>query len=1201
MNKLTKIFNNIGFYCSLNNDNFIQYKSINGYKLLDSTSVGYYIPYLVRNTKDNYKWEIGVGEVQHNDGTIVIKRVEVSSSSDANKKVNFTGNENEFYLFVNNNNFNSSFNNVILKNDNFTIDNITSIYLVDNTDKNIDCVLPQVSEARNIVIDIKALSNLHNVIIRHSDGSIFNSTNSSTRLVCDGQTWYILNENDKTDHRLLSDDTFSAQANPGGSPYSFQYNDGSNGLLGSELYWSSGNTNKLLLGSSSESLAHSIIPTSGNANTIFNQDLKGGDFIVYGSGQNYRNLFFSYDGRVGVNIPSGSRPQTIFHVVNYSCSEILRLENRTSCQPAKLTIYHKPSGLSNGNICSIVNLAGRDSNNNQKDYAQLYSIATNTTDGFGGVVLSVSSGNNQQSIISGTLDNINVGYNNNNALNISNNGDIRVSGSSIELRSSSTNTIGTSNTYAIFNNSNRNITLDFNTLSFGSGAITSNGTLSANNLTSNSITLPNISPSSLLTLSDTRTLIPISGITINSSNNGLVLNNISGNKFLTTDSNKNIVGLYDLDDYFLTEKDIVWNKFSPRSCSVCLKQVVFDSLVPQEEFAVGDQIEINSNNTLIYRTIVSLVLDDNNISELLLDQNVTSTTTSGITVLSITKGGYLTIQKSTTDVVSSSTSNILSVRPFTETVFNTAQKDIDFVVYGTKDIPALKVWANIGSTTQQSGIYYSYATASSNIAPIPVNVGGSGINNNFSSANFSYTPTNNVFSGILSTIGSNGLDSYYGTYDQNGNVAEWVEPDPIESNSSTQYAAGGSYQTSGSIQYLRSVEIANIASGYAHIGFRVASTNLITDSNTISSINQLNFSFSTIHDNFNVKDTGTLYLRSSDIPTIYNSVDIFPNLGRVNESYRISKYETTNNQYARFLNIVATGNNFTSSGLYDSRMSSEDTGGIIRTYNGLIFNYTTKANMSNKPVNFVSYINSLKYVNWLHNGTPSEFIDKSIEEVLEDGAYSILRSDSTYSIIHNNNRKYFLPSIHQWHKAAYFEPKEMVLVSGKPVTTINTDIAHVVATEKLDTISTLSTDNQPVPRQILADLTISGWLVVDKIIVRDGTVKSRLTDLGFTPDIPADPEDTDSGGSGASATPQPDTAPPTPRGSGGSSHSIYWNNNTSVVRLDGVYGEVSPPLPPDGTETGAGLSCTDASLIESNNLPFWCGTAGRFRGPYFYP
>ena len=240
-------------------------------------------------------------------------------------------------------------------------------------------------------------------------------------------------------------------------------------------------------------MAHSVIPTSGDASTIFNKDLKSGDFIVYGSGAPYRNLFFSYDGRVGVNIPSGSRPQTIFHVVNYSCSEILRLENRTSCQPAKLTIYHKPSGLSNGNICSIVNLAGRDSNNNQKDYAQLYSIASDTTNGFGGLVLSISSGNNQQSVISGTLDNINIGYNNNNRLNISNNGNITVSGSSIESRSSSTNTIGTSNTYAIFNNSNRNITLDYSTLSLGSGTITTNGTLSANNLTANAITLPTIS------------------------------------------------------------------------------------------------------------------------------------------------------------------------------------------------------------------------------------------------------------------------------------------------------------------------------------------------------------------------------------------------------------------------------------------------------------------------------------------------------------------------------------------------------------------------------------------------------------------------------------------------------------------------------------------------------------------------------------
>ena len=1172
MNKITKIFNNIGFYCSNNNDIFIQNRLIAGYQLLDQNSIGYYIPYLVRNIKDSYKWEIGVGEVQYYDGNIIVKRVEVSNSSNNGLKVNFTGQDNEFYLFVNNSNFNSSFNNVILKNDNFTIDNVTSIYLVDNTEKNIDCVLPPVSNARNVVVDIKALSYLRSVIIRHSDGSIFDSTNSSIRLVCDGQTWYILNQNDQANYDVLSTDPFSAQANPGGSAYSFQYNDGSNGLLGSELYWSSGNTNKLLLGSSSELLAHSIIPTSGDADTIFNQDLKNSDFIVYGSGQPYRNLFFSYDGKVGINIPSGSRPQTIFHVVNYSCSEILRLENRTACQPAKLTVYHKPSGISNGNICSILNLAGRDSNNNQKDYAQLYSIASNTTDGYGGLVLSVSSGSNQQSIISGTLDNINIGYNNNNRLNITNTG--------IDLRSSSTNTIGTSNTYAIFNNTNRNITLDYSTLSLGSGTITSNGTLSANNLAANSITLPNISPSSLLTLSSNRTLIPISGITINSGNNGLILNNISGNRFLTTDADKNIVGSYSLDDYFLTEKDIVWNKYQPRSASVCLKQITFDNPVPVEEFAIGDQIEIITTSSRIYRNITSIVTSENSITELLLDQNVTTNEINNITVASIAKGGYLVIQKSAEGAESDSTSNIISVRPKTETVFNTAQKDIDFTIYGKDINPAFKVHASVGSITTVSGLFHYYAIKDSSIKPIVINSVGSGLTNNFSSANFNYTLNNNLFSGIVSSVGTNGKSSYYGTYDQNGNVAEWLESEIEDGIVSYENAAGGSFRTLGTgtvaldtnYIYLRNIQQLPISSGYDHVGFRVASISNISDNTNISDSSNLNLSFvNVIHPN-NIRDTGTLY---SQVNNTFEET-VIPNLGVVEKTYRIGRYEITNDQYIKFLNSVATGvGNPVTSGLYNTNMTNNVAGGIIRSSNGLAYEYTAKNNMGNKPVNYISYINSLQFINWLHNDAPFSINPDDANTIINDGAYTVLLAGSNYYVTTNKNKKYHLPTLHQWHKSAYFEYQESIFVSGSPAITMGTKDPYVVATELLPQNST------ETPKQVLANVTVSGWLVVDKIIVRDGTVRSSLKDIGFTPDLTQITINTQAVGD----------KPPLPSENGGSSSDTFWNNNTSSSwgGGGGVFGETEPPPLTDGDGTENESDCEIENICER---PFWCDGDG---------
>jgi len=1195
MNKTTKIFNNIGFYCSINNDYFVPNKSINGYQTLDNSSIGYYIPYLVRNIKDNYKWEIGVGEVQLLDGNIVIKRIEISNSSKNNNKEAFSGSNNEFYLFVNSSNFNTNFHNVVLKNNHFSIDSVTSIYIVDNTIQNIDCSLPDPKTCRNLVVDIKPLSDGHSVIIRDHNGSIFSSVQNPIRLVCDGQTWYSLNQNDKYSSALSYEDNFSAQANPGGDIYSFQYNDGSNGLLGSRLYWSSGNTNKLLLGSSSESLAHSIIPTSGNANTIFNQDLKSSDFIIYGSGQNYRNLFFSYDGRVGINIPSGSRPQTIFHVVNYSCSEILRLENRTTCQPAKLTVYHKPSGLNNGDVCSIVNLAGKDSNNNQKDYAQLYSIASNTTDGYGGLVLSVSSGNNQQSLISGSLNNINIGYNNQQRINLNSNGSVTISGSSFNASTLNSLSIGTqNNTSLTFTNANRNITASFNTLSLGSGSISSQGSLAITNLYPTNLFLDNLATGSLLSVSTSGRILAASGISV--SGNSINISNVGSNKILTTSSNGYIQGLYDINDYFLTEQDIIWTKFNARTGSICLKQIIFDADVPVDEFAVGDQVEIVTGTATVYRIVTDIVFDDGFIIELLLDQNVTTTTINAVSVVSITRAGYLTMQKSVVGVIPDSSSNVLSIRPLVDTEFNTGRKDINFAIYGNDPSPALKVYANIGSVERFSGIYTSYATNANDIAAILINTGGSGINSSFSTANFNYNATDNLFSGIVSSVGTNGVDSYYGTYDQNGNVAEWIDPAVKEYTASSQMAAGGSFETISAIGndpsvYLKSIEYATANSGHDHIGFRVASTEGQTDNNIISSI--LGLQFVIVTDGDNIPDTGNLYLRNG------NSYSLVPidNLGKVNKNYRIGKYEVTNAQYNIFLNAVATGNDPFSSGLYISDMTNQPEGGIIFSTNGINNSYSIKSNMGNKPVTFVSYINSLKYMNWLHNGAPTGLTSsQSTAEILNDGAYTILPVGSnSYRILTNNTRKYFLPDIHQWHKAAYFQNFNNVVTTGYPVVTVNTDEPYLIASEDVGT-------NSLTPRTLYGDVTISGWLVVDKIFVKDGTVKSRLTDIGWDPVIPPDPDDEDAGTTQTTGptAPLPNVPPPLPRQKDGTANTTFWGNKTSVPRLDGVYGETSPPLIPDGTEDMIDLSCDSEELIDTNNLPFWCGEIGRARGPYFY-
>jgi formylglycine-generating enzyme required for sulfatase activity len=96
-----------------------------------------------------------------------------------------------------------------------------------------------------------------------------------------------------------------------------------------------------------------------------------------------------------------------------------------------------------------------------------------------------------------------------------------------------------------------------------------------------------------------------------------------------------------------------------------------------------------------------------------------------------------------------------------------------------------------------------------------------------------------------------------------------------------------------------------------------------------------------------------------------NAADQTTGRGAVDYEYRISKYEVTNAQYAEFLNAVAASD---PNKLYNQRMGFERWAGITRSGLSGSFTYATKANMDKKPVNYVSFFDSMRFTNWLHNG-----------------------------------------------------------------------------------------------------------------------------------------------------------------------------------------------------------------------------------------
>jgi len=134
--------------------------------------------------------------------------------------------------------------------------------------------------------------------------------------------------------------------------------------------------------------------------------------------------------------------------------------------------------------------------------------------------------------------------------------------------------------------------------------------------------------------------------------------------------------------------------------------------------------------------------------------------------------------------------------------------------------------------------------------------------------------------------------------------------------------------------------------------------------------------------------------------------------GAVADTYAISKFEVTNAQYAEFLYAVAATDTY---GLYSAEMGS-GYGGITRSGTSGNYTYSAIAGRENMPVNFVSWYDSLRFANWLHNGQPTGAQDST---TTEDGAYTF--SSATSVGTRNAGATISLPAVDEWYKAAYYD------------------------------------------------------------------------------------------------------------------------------------------------------------------------------------
>jgi formylglycine-generating enzyme required for sulfatase activity len=132
--------------------------------------------------------------------------------------------------------------------------------------------------------------------------------------------------------------------------------------------------------------------------------------------------------------------------------------------------------------------------------------------------------------------------------------------------------------------------------------------------------------------------------------------------------------------------------------------------------------------------------------------------------------------------------------------------------------------------------------------------------------------------------------------------------------------------------------------------------------------------------------------------------------GAVAASFRIMKYEFTNQLYTDFLNSVDAGGTNPYS-VYNDNMGSNARGGISFDTNASAGSkYAARTNMASKPVNYVSWFDAARVSNWLMNGATSS-------SSTETGAYTLVggQTSGTAPAVNPGATE------NQWYKAAYYK------------------------------------------------------------------------------------------------------------------------------------------------------------------------------------
>jgi formylglycine-generating enzyme required for sulfatase activity len=166
-------------------------------------------------------------------------------------------------------------------------------------------------------------------------------------------------------------------------------------------------------------------------------------------------------------------------------------------------------------------------------------------------------------------------------------------------------------------------------------------------------------------------------------------------------------------------------------------------------------------------------------------------------------------------------------------------------------------------------------------------------------------------------------------------------------------------------------------------------------------------------------------------------------VGAVKEAFDIGKYDVTVLQWCVFLNAVhVTEGKRDPRHLYPEEMLSEKNGpssleevssltrkpvphdcraDIDEKQNTQFFprNYWSSMTYATLPITQISLDSGKRYCNWLHHGAPRfDELNESTLLITETGAYDFTNGKHGELM---PGARYFIPSLHQWYKAAYYQ------------------------------------------------------------------------------------------------------------------------------------------------------------------------------------